>query len=383
MTATAGRPAEIVSLTTLRGLLAVWVVLYHYWTDVLRLFPTATVVSPAVRAGHLAVPAFFMLSGFVLTYTYGDEFRHPSRRGVVAFLRARLARVYPVHLATLLVVAAMVGVSARIGLRVTDAGYTARDFVLNLVLAQTWVPHFALNWNYPSWSISSEWFAYVLFPFVAAGGTRLRLDRPAGAAVVGAATLAGSVGVILWWRPWPFYELVLVVPTFACGMAVGWLHRSVRLGGPAARWTAAGLAAGVAAACHAPSGEVAAGLAVVLLFALVAVLAWTGGRGHRVWTARPLVYVGTVSYSLYMTHTLAQKLVNGLVPAARSAGADPAVKVGALVGYAVLVVAACLACYYLVEKPCRERFRRTGREADPRRATDQPVREGVPCHTAN
>src|SRR5262245_21034494 len=103
--------AEIVSLTALRGVLASWVVVYHYWNDVLALFPVAEPLTPAARWGHMAVPAFFMLSGFVLAYTYTDKFRTLSRRRVDSFIGRRLARVYPVHLATLLVVAAMVWIS--------------------------------------------------------------------------------------------------------------------------------------------------------------------------------------------------------------------------------------------------------------------------------
>ena len=77
----------------------------------------------------------------------------------------RWARIYPVHFFTLLVVLGMVAVCRIKGWGLTDAGYGAWDFVLNLFLVQTWVPNFHLNWNYPSWSISSEWVAYLCFPF--------------------------------------------------------------------------------------------------------------------------------------------------------------------------------------------------------------------------
>ena len=156
----------------------------------------------------------------------------------MGFLGRRLARVYPVHLVTLLIVAAMVWVSGRVGFQLTDAGYTTRDFVLNLLLVQTWVPDFHLNWNYPSWSISSEWFAYLFFPVVVAVSTRLGMAIPTRAAGLGLLALAGSVGVGLLWRPWPFYELALVVPTFLSGAAVCWMVRGMRpASGLATRWT--------------------------------------------------------------------------------------------------------------------------------------------------
>ena len=102
------RPREILSLTSLRGFLAVWVVVYHFWNDVLRLFPFTEFLSPIVQMGHMAVPAFFMLSGFVLSYNYADRFHTLRRHEIVRFLCLRLARIYPVHLVTLLMVAAMV-----------------------------------------------------------------------------------------------------------------------------------------------------------------------------------------------------------------------------------------------------------------------------------
>ena len=71
---TARPQGQINALTSLRGWLALWVVFYHFWDDVLRLSPSMAALSPLVRLGHMAVPAFFMLSGFVLAYTYSDRF---------------------------------------------------------------------------------------------------------------------------------------------------------------------------------------------------------------------------------------------------------------------------------------------------------------------
>ena len=58
-----GRPGQqIDSLTALRGVLAVWVVLYHFWNELLVLFPAAGWLTPVCRHGHFAVPGFFALS---------------------------------------------------------------------------------------------------------------------------------------------------------------------------------------------------------------------------------------------------------------------------------------------------------------------------------
>jgi hypothetical protein len=109
--------ANIRPLTSLRFFAALWVVLYHYWPKL--------DVRPSPRCwlskGYLGVELFFVLSGFILCHVYltalGEErFRYGS------FLWNRLARVYPLHLATLLgmialgVVAGLAGISIDAGI---------------------------------------------------------------------------------------------------------------------------------------------------------------------------------------------------------------------------------------------------------------------------
>ncbi len=351
-------PREIPSLTSLRGFLAVWVVTYHFWNDVLRLFPLAELLSPIVQLGHMAVPAFFMLSGFVLSFNYADRFSILRRNEVVRFLCLRLARIYPVHLVTLLAVAAMVQVSNRAGYQLTDAGYSTQDFVLNLLLVHTWVPDFRLNWNYPSWSISSEWFAYLLFPFAVTGGLR-QLTTPFRAIAFGVATLAGSIAVMVCWQPWPFYELVLVVPTFFTGAAIYWIVRK-RCVSPtvsSSRWLPELLVLALGAFCFMlPVGLMIAALLCGFFFLILTLLQF--GGSSLVWNSRPAIILGEVSYSLYMTHTLAQKVLYRLLPSARFETADTPTKLCVLIGYVGLVLIFCFASFFLIESPCRRFFKK-------------------------
>ncbi len=356
-------PGEIVALTALRGLLALWVVFYHFWNDVLRLFPATESLSPLVRMGNMAVPAFFILSGFVLAYNYGERFDRLRLSEVVRFECLRLARIYPVHLFTLLIVAAMVGVSSLAGYQLTDAGYTTRDFVLNLFLVHTWVPDYSFNWNYPSWSISSEWFAYLLFPLAVAGVLR-HLTR-LGATLVTGIALAVAIAVTICWQPWPFYGLALVVPTFFAGAALYWILRGRLDTGDsrALRWLPEALVLAGVAAIFMLSFDGAAAALLCCFLAITAVLAWLGKNCHPVWSAFPAVFLGEVSYSLYMTHTLAQKLVYRLLPSARFESADLLTRLGVIGVYAILVLACCLGTYFLVESPCRQFFKRAMRRS--------------------
>ncbi len=365
------RPNQIVALTSLRGYLALWIVLYHFWNDILKLFPSMDVLSPLARVGHMAVPAFFMLSGFVLAYNYSDRFHRLSGSEIFRFQIARLARIYPVHLVTLLVVAAMVWVSGLARYQVTDAGYSTRDFVLNLLLMQTWVPDFKLNWNYPSWSISSEWFAYQLFPFVILGTAR-SLNTLLRAIIFSVFSLIASIAVMTCWAPRPFYELVLVIPTFFAGIGIYWILEKLPRRSDSTWWRffPEVLVLVAVASTFALTNNIVIVSLLCCFLGLIAVLAWLGEKCHLCWTIWPAVFLGEVSYSLYMTHTLCQKMVYKLLPSSRFENAGIGLRVGVLVTYFVLILIWCLGSYYLVEKPSRSFFRRSLRRSE---APRQPL----------
>jgi peptidoglycan/LPS O-acetylase OafA/YrhL len=166
----AGRPVEIKALLGARALPPLMVVLFHY-ASFHHFVPAAAVLGPPVMKGYLWVDFFFALSGFVLTHVYGGR-EFPSGGAIVNFVKLRLARLYPVHLATLLSIALLMG-----ALRLFDpAAYavmyagahaplnTWPTFVANLFLVQAWniVPD--LTWNAPAWFVSVEFLLCLLFP---------------------------------------------------------------------------------------------------------------------------------------------------------------------------------------------------------------------------
>jgi hypothetical protein len=103
---------QIRALTGLRALPALLVVFYHFYREHI---PAVPVVPYVVDSGFVAVGMFFVLSGFILTYSYaGVSLRDPSERR--RFFRARFARVYPVYLLSL-----VVGFLARLPASATEA----------------------------------------------------------------------------------------------------------------------------------------------------------------------------------------------------------------------------------------------------------------------
>src|SRR5512135_3691795 len=87
-------------LTGIRGIAALWVILYHYAItplDVLRLDQ----ILPFVRYGYIGVDLFFILSGFIITHVHGRDTASLAPMPVLHFLSLRIARIYPVHIVTL------------------------------------------------------------------------------------------------------------------------------------------------------------------------------------------------------------------------------------------------------------------------------------------
>jgi peptidoglycan/LPS O-acetylase OafA/YrhL len=124
--------------------------------------------------GYLWVEFFFVLSGFILTYAYWPRLKDLfTRSGYLAFLRARLIRLYPLHLFMLLLILLMVvllrALAAHGGyLSIFDAKYhqdvSVKGFWFSLFLIHAWNSMRTLTWNGVSWFVSVEFALCLLFP---------------------------------------------------------------------------------------------------------------------------------------------------------------------------------------------------------------------------
>jgi peptidoglycan/LPS O-acetylase OafA/YrhL len=191
------------ALTGIRAFAAMWVVLFHFRTEIVALLPGVSPILSVAAAGRLGVDLFFILSGFILTYNYLDEFRTLRLRDYGRFLWLRLARIYPVHLFALAAVVAIVVAAKTIGLPVNPAHmYTTPTVVTNVLMVHAWTG-MELTWNYPAWSISAEWFAYLAFPVAALALGRVRSARLALAGAVVAIAAMYAV-FVLFPTGWPF-----------------------------------------------------------------------------------------------------------------------------------------------------------------------------------
>src|SRR5882672_767397 len=210
--------AGIPALTGLRFLAAFYVVISHGLPWVRQHIKLSGLLIPLLGNGPLAVALFFLLSGFLLSFTYKDNLS--STASFVTFWVARLARIYPVYLLSLLLALPFQ----------LQLAFSARLAVLTTT--QAWNPfhqEWAGAWNYPAWSLSVETFFYVLFPLLQRGifrlsnkGLLILIAFTALACVVGHTAIqsigerydfpAGSSFIVL-----PLVRL----PEFVLGMSLG------------------------------------------------------------------------------------------------------------------------------------------------------------------
>jgi peptidoglycan/LPS O-acetylase OafA/YrhL len=177
---------RLYSLDALRGVAALAVVIWHWqhfyamsgdWQPGWRADsqPLFWLLKPLYQQGWIAVDLFFALSGFVFFWLYSDAIRE-GRMHAARFALLRFSRLYPLHFATLIVVAVL----QLLFFRATDSFFifTANDwqhFIPSLFLTQQWLPPtLAQSFNGPSWSVSIEMMLYVVFFLFC----RLKLKAP-------------------------------------------------------------------------------------------------------------------------------------------------------------------------------------------------------------
>lgn len=158
-------PVYFGSLDGFRGLLALFVAIYHtYW-------PSYINGSAFLENGPVIIDLFFVFSGFLLFTLYAGNIR--SDVDAAKFIKKRFARLYPLHLFTLVLFVAF----ACFRILMHGLGYATQDpgeilpfqpganegwatLFSNLTLLQSMGLHDSLSFNAPSWTVSVEFFAY-------------------------------------------------------------------------------------------------------------------------------------------------------------------------------------------------------------------------------
>ena len=302
---------NIPALTSIRGIAALIVLFYHidqsFSTHNLPFFSW-------FNKGSLGVDLFFVLSGFIMAYVYHSEtsFEHGFIKFYRKFIFVRFARIYPLHIATLLFLLI-------ITLTIEDFTsrhqtlYTLGTFIQNIFLIQNWgisTP----SWNMVSWSISAEWFMYLLFPFLLYFSQfihsaksylllatitlvshyciifALNLDGYGGISIGGMIRVffEFTLGFLLFFSRDCFRKVFNVLPNFFPILILVGLLISLALD---SMWF----------------------LFLPLTSLFIISLSLVNSAVSRVLSLSPLVYLGNISYSLYMWHWIILQIQNWLI----------------------------------------------------------------------
>jgi peptidoglycan/LPS O-acetylase OafA/YrhL len=312
-------------LTGVRFIAAAWVMLYHFQPALAASGLLVPILHEFLRLGSVGVDLFFALSGFILTHTYLTRMgANLTWSSSLNFWWLRLARVYPVYFVMLNVA----GLAALAQGVVTGEGrrdwMTVPSYLKQVLMIQEWGPDPSRGWNFPAWSLSMEWLAYLFFPLLVLLLWRVR-DRLAPAALAGIAFLCLTpllyIGITRDNDPFlvqGWASTIRIATEFTAGsftylavrkwqdnpsaaksagilawvVPVAILVIAVAMGNtPALQWE--GLPD------EAPRGYV---VVIPLLVLWIGALALSNGRPSKFLSRHALVLGGFISYSLYLIH---------------------------------------------------------------------------------
>ncbi len=292
---------KLLPLESLRGVAALVIAIYH--------FPTLSPLwaNPFTANGYLMVDIFFVISGFVIALGYWDRISAP--RDVGNFLVRRFWRLYPLHFATLaffvLFETAQWVVEPYRGSVGAEPAFSRNDFtafLTNLSLTHGLLEN-ELTFNGPSWSISIEFFAYLAFAL-----SLLVRGRPRWALLASVWCLSAGVVVVL---NGGYLDLTHGLTSlcrclfgFLLGAAASRIYRSRIFAEARPTYTLATLGLCILAVVF--LGRTPWEWTLTLLFAAAVLQLALLPRGSTIdrWLSAPwLVFLGTVSYSVYLIHT--------------------------------------------------------------------------------
>lgn len=352
-------------LTGLRGWGALMVALFHFREALPNLY--IGFLGTFVGRAHMLVDLFFVLSGYVIAYAYRRR-AVTSWAGHRSFMWARFTRIYPLHLATLGIFIALELVKKVLfdgggdGEALAFEGLNSISTIpANLLLLQATGATSELSWNLPSWSVSAEWFAYLLFPLIA--GYLMKVGKIGAyllyaVAVFGLTALSYTQGNLDVTHDFGALRGI-------CGFGIGVItYRIVTLGG-VPKWASFRWAGPAVIAVYYLSllltPSTIDGLIIPFLSLLVVVIP-ESSLFRGLFETKFFVVLGNASYSIYLLHIL---VVNTSKSLWDIFGPEIALRdlstlsswVVALVWY-VVVIGISIPSFRYFERPVMNRLRR-------------------------
>jgi peptidoglycan/LPS O-acetylase OafA/YrhL len=342
--------ARLDALTGLRGLAAWLVMLFHIAPFFSKSLHASTLA--LFSKGYLAVDLFFILSGFVMWLTYADQFKRNGLRAIRPFLIRRIARIYPLHFVMLIATFIFAVLVVIAGKPLPDQ-YPMATLPFHFLLIQNWGFTDRLAWNDPSWSISTEFAAYLVLPFAASILTRFKFSIPV--CMIDIVVLAALMNALYrWFGYWSLDQgvvslgLTRCLIEFFCGVFLCMIWRQ-RISSSEGRFLAGFSGVTLLAVLLWQSGTWSEPFAVPIIFAgLIYLLAATSNWKRNPLSSRFAVHIGDISYSIYLVHFLLWVWFNIVM--------SPDGQEGSIVHFflfQLLTYAVSLFLYHRVEQPGR------------------------------
>ncbi len=334
---------QIDALTGMRFYAAMMVVLFHFAAPAIT--DHNYLINNLIARGSMGVDLFFVLSGYIIHHVYGETFStRPRLRDYRRFLSFRVARMYPVHLFTLALMLILYA-AAKLFHKTPadDDSYHAIAILYNLLMTHAWFGYGSPN--VPAWSISAEWFMYLLYPLLAMALFRM---KPALEWLLAALCI---IAIYFWVETNP---LLHIVPEFTFGAILYQLNKKISLTlkpNKHAGWLIVALIAILLQL------QISTQAVYVPLFGLL-ILALTSHADllGKLLARKISVYLGEISYSLYMIHSfqwsVTKNLCRILIPN------DDFQNVILVFGSAILSVFLAAVVYTYIEVPGRCFIRR-------------------------
>jgi len=369
MNTEASRP-RLPALTSLRFFAAFHVLLFHVHAIAAPFGPWWFRKLSSI--GYVGVSFFFVLSGFILVYTYAEKPVRPRE-----FWLARFARVYPAYALALLLTTPFFLFAVqhfneiKVPFMAFQAAHVKLAAALEILLLQAWVPPAALSWNPVGWSLSVEAFFYLLFPFLLLRYTRFL--RRQLFAVIAICWLASNLisfsytvlrpdglvnpdsNVYTSWMNVVKFLPVARLPEFLMGMAAGFVFlRSPKNDRLALPLVGVGVIAVAVVAALSDKIPYAVIHTALLSPAFVAIIYGVALRARwaSLLESRLLVLCGEASYSMYLIHS---NIVFSVFHTEK--GDLRNTNFGGLALCLAIVLAISMVIYKFVEEPARRKLR--------------------------
>ena len=303
---------KINALTGIRAFAAVWVIFFHCIGDGRSALTNEWVNNFANRGGS-AVDLFYVLSGFIMAFVYGDKMTTLSWKTTRSFLWKRFARIYPAHFTVLMLFLAVFLFAVFTGSPYTKEFHTVPKFFYQLFMLNGLGIPDSNGWNFPSWTISSEFFAYLLFPVLTLWTGKLNRLQSVVAVVAIYLAMYGAAFMITGGTTY-YLPHSLILTRIGSQFTVGCLLYNIASADVLkknAGWVSQLAFVLVIVVSTVATSDMSIGILSMLYSILIVSLAEDrGSLLSKLMSSRVMVFFGDISYSIYIIHNFTLIILN-------------------------------------------------------------------------